>query len=381
MGLYPRGMYGPVGVLWPLLESASALEPFWRILCQQSFVCNSARIFGLSPSSPIGRQLCPAPQSLLCQRAVLVPNCALDDFSSSRSPGGAVPWMPVLFSQGHRLGLCGWLWHQLLSLDGARSHGCARRPGWKCYLVAGGMGSSALVVANLFYVVFVPYLVLHYWYLNRQGRRNSLWRSFFLYALGAVAAPADLRAVHLVGRRPVFLSRAKPALRRPQYRQSQCLGGAGFHLASGSRLACFRRFDGRWQSDLHREQSRPAPPTRSRNILPIPVPGLLRHPGCVPILWSPVPPVFLLCQHVAARRVHCVRQPAGRACRVVVCQIVSRPPGHRCYLLASALCFEHDSPVAGENPSVVGNPYRGSGNTWHNTGGNSPCAHSSRPAY
>ena len=63
----------------------------------------------------------------------------------------------------------------------------ARRPGWKCYLVAGGMGSSALVVANLFYVVFVPYLVLHYWYLNSQGRRNSLWRSFFLYALGAVA--------------------------------------------------------------------------------------------------------------------------------------------------------------------------------------------------
>ena len=203
--------------------------------------------------------------------------------------------------------------------------------------------------------------------------------AFFCTFWGPVP-PAGLGTVHLVGRRPVFLSLAEPALQQPQCRHSQCLGRTGFHLASGRRLACFRCLDGRWQPDLYLEQSRRSPPERSGNFLPMPVPGLLRHPGCVPILWSPVPPVFLLRQHAAACRVHRIWQPAGRACRLVVYQVVSRSPGHRSYVLAGPLCFEHRGPVAGENPPLVGNPDRGSRNTWDNVGGNWPCA-GWRPAY
>jgi hypothetical protein len=55
---------------------------------------------------------------------------------------------------------------------------------WKGNLVAAGMNSAALVIANTFYGVFLPYLAIHYLYLNRRSRRNPLLRGMGLYLLG-----------------------------------------------------------------------------------------------------------------------------------------------------------------------------------------------------
>jgi hypothetical protein len=57
---------------------------------------------------------------------------------------------------------------------------------WKRSLVAAGLGSAAFVIANLFYVVYLPYFVIHYVYLNRQKRQNPLLVSLGLYLLGAI---------------------------------------------------------------------------------------------------------------------------------------------------------------------------------------------------
>jgi hypothetical protein len=62
----------------------------------------------------------------------------------------------------------------------------ARTHFWKSNLVAAGIGSAALVIANTFYVVFLPYLAIHYLYINRQARRNPLLSSLCLYLLGVV---------------------------------------------------------------------------------------------------------------------------------------------------------------------------------------------------
>ena len=61
----------------------------------------------------------------------------------------------------------------------------ARTHFWKSNLVAAGIGSAALVIANTFYVVFLPYVAIHYLYINRQARRNPLLGSLVLYLLGA----------------------------------------------------------------------------------------------------------------------------------------------------------------------------------------------------
>src|SRR5262249_40397116 len=53
----------------------------------------------------------------------------------------------------------------------------ARGTLWKTSLVAAGIASAAFVVANLFYAIFLPYLAIHYVFVNRQTRRNLLLKS------------------------------------------------------------------------------------------------------------------------------------------------------------------------------------------------------------
>jgi hypothetical protein len=57
---------------------------------------------------------------------------------------------------------------------------------WKCSLVAAGVGSAAFVIANVFYVFYLPYFAIHYLYVNRQTRRNPLLVSLGWYILGAI---------------------------------------------------------------------------------------------------------------------------------------------------------------------------------------------------
>lgn len=61
----------------------------------------------------------------------------------------------------------------------------ARARFWKSSLVAAGIASAAFVIANVFYVVYLPYFVIHYLFVNRQTRRNPLLLSLGLYCLGA----------------------------------------------------------------------------------------------------------------------------------------------------------------------------------------------------
>jgi hypothetical protein len=61
----------------------------------------------------------------------------------------------------------------------------ARSPFWKSSLVAAGACAAAFVIANVFYVVYLPSFVVHYLFLNRQGRRNRLLPSLGLSFLGA----------------------------------------------------------------------------------------------------------------------------------------------------------------------------------------------------
>jgi hypothetical protein len=58
---------------------------------------------------------------------------------------------------------------------------------WKGSLVAAGGSSAAFVIANAFYVIYLPYFIIHYLYVNRQARGNSLLGSLGLYLLGATS--------------------------------------------------------------------------------------------------------------------------------------------------------------------------------------------------
>jgi hypothetical protein len=63
----------------------------------------------------------------------------------------------------------------------------ARRPHWPAYLITGGACVAALAFANLFYIVFTPFPLIHYLVVNRQYRRNSFLLSLLLGTAGAVA--------------------------------------------------------------------------------------------------------------------------------------------------------------------------------------------------
>ncbi len=85
----------------------------------------------------------------------------------------------------------GCVYHLLALMCGTRASTSTR---WQVWAIGAGIAASALVVANLVYVVFVPGIVFHYLLVNRN---HSTLTSAALFVLGALGLIVALGAFHI----------------------------------------------------------------------------------------------------------------------------------------------------------------------------------------
>ena len=88
----------------------------------------------------------------------------------------------------------------LLALAGRRS----QQRSWQLCLVLAGAAAMALVTANLFYAIFLPWLAAYFLAVPVRQERRPLLRSFLLAGAGAAGMFVAFGAANLVFRGPFF---------------------------------------------------------------------------------------------------------------------------------------------------------------------------------